>query len=471
MELPSRPEGIDDQSYLKLLQIYARSHRKDGKPYLAEALHPDTGSFEGHDGYNHSEHYFHSGYCDLIITGLVGLKPRADDVLEIVPLAPDSWEYFALDDVSYHGHRVSILWDKQGTRYQRGTGFQVLVDGVVAARSEKLERLTAKLPAPSSAPLPVPAATLVNYAVNNDGDYFPRISTSHTGQNSSPAKLIDGNYWYHAHPPNRWTAAGSQQEQDWVEIDLGMPRKIHTVKLYFLDDGNEIVPPQAYEVEYWQDGKWQTLPKQERALQAPTGRRPNVIKIPETAVSKLRVVLSHVPHKFSGMTEIELWGDATLPVEPAAPPTGNLAFNAKRDGFPKATASFSDRYGGTPEKAIDGKIVYPPTPMNRWTSYGSPQASDWFEVDFGAPQQVSRAELHIYDDRGGVQPPAAYTIEYLDGETWKEVANAKRSPEKPAGSTVNTVRFESIKTTKLRVIFTHQGQARSGLTELEIWKE
>ncbi len=23
-------------------------HRKDGKPYLAEALHPDTGSFEGH---------------------------------------------------------------------------------------------------------------------------------------------------------------------------------------------------------------------------------------------------------------------------------------------------------------------------------------------------------------------------------------------------------------------------------------
>ena len=60
--------------YLKLLHNYALSHRKDGRPYLAEALHPDTGSFEGHDAYNHSEHYFHSGFCDLVITGLVGLQ-------------------------------------------------------------------------------------------------------------------------------------------------------------------------------------------------------------------------------------------------------------------------------------------------------------------------------------------------------------------------------------------------------------
>ena len=97
----------------------ALTHRKDGKPYLAEAAHPDTGSFEGHDGYNHSEHYFHSGFNDLIITGLVGVKPRADDVLEIDPLAPADWPWFALDDLPYHGSPVSIVWDKDGTRYQR----------------------------------------------------------------------------------------------------------------------------------------------------------------------------------------------------------------------------------------------------------------------------------------------------------------------------------------------------------------
>jgi hypothetical protein len=67
---------VTRDDYYKMLHTYAISHRKDGKPYLAEALHPDTGSFEGHDGYNHSEHYFHSGFNDLVITGLIGVKPR-----------------------------------------------------------------------------------------------------------------------------------------------------------------------------------------------------------------------------------------------------------------------------------------------------------------------------------------------------------------------------------------------------------
>jgi hypothetical protein len=76
-----RQDIVTKADYLKSLQIYARTHRKNGRPYIAEAAHPDTGSWDGHDSYNHSEHYFHSGYVDLIVTGLVGLRPRADDVL------------------------------------------------------------------------------------------------------------------------------------------------------------------------------------------------------------------------------------------------------------------------------------------------------------------------------------------------------------------------------------------------------
>ena len=57
-----KQDVVTKADYLKLLQTYAKTHRKDGKPYIAEACHPDTGSWEGHDTYNHSEHYFHSGY-------------------------------------------------------------------------------------------------------------------------------------------------------------------------------------------------------------------------------------------------------------------------------------------------------------------------------------------------------------------------------------------------------------------------
>ena len=120
---------VTSADYVKLLQNYARSHRKEGRPYLAEALHPDTGSFEGHDAYQHSEHYFHSGYCDLVITGLVGLKPVSPNRLEVHPLAPATWDWFALDDVMYHGRRISIIWDRLGTRYGQGLGLTVLADG------------------------------------------------------------------------------------------------------------------------------------------------------------------------------------------------------------------------------------------------------------------------------------------------------------------------------------------------------
>ncbi len=94
-------QAVTPADYVDLLGIYARSHRKDGRPYLAEALHPDTGSFEGHDGYNHSEHYFHSAYCDLVITGLIGFKTRDDAALELIPLAPRTgitlpWRMFVI---------------------------------------------------------------------------------------------------------------------------------------------------------------------------------------------------------------------------------------------------------------------------------------------------------------------------------------------------------------------------------------
>lgn len=109
--------------------------------------------------------------------------------------------------------------------------------------------------------------------------------------------------------------------------------------------------------------------------------------------------------------------------------------------------------------------------MNRWTSYGSPKSSDWLEVEFAEPKEVGRIELYIYDDRGGVQPPKSYTVEVFRDGTWHEADRQVKSPEKPAGSAMNTVTFVRETTSKLRVVFTHQGQARSGVTEMEVWKE
>lgn len=459
---------VTRDDYFKLLRIFALSHRKNGKPYLAEAMHPDTGSFEGHDGYNHSEHYFHSGFCDLVITGLIGLKTRDDDVIELDPLAPPVWDYFAIDDLPYKGHHLSVLWDKSGARYQRGAGLTLLVDGAEVATSRTLGKLTAKLPVAVERPS-LPAR--MNFAVNNDGDYFPRLTASYVAPRTSLAKMNDGNYWYHKDPPNRWTCEGSPNSSDWLTIDLGKPRRVDTVKLYLLDDENGKVSAPAKIELFAADGSdWKAIAGQKFNLPAPVGHRPYIVTFAPADIQRLKVVLTHAATGKSGATEIEIWGYATTPYVPAAPPVGNLAFNPKKEGFPKASASFSDHFGGTPDKAIDGKTVFLPTPMNRWTSYGSPNESDWLEVDFGKEVTVGRAVLHIYDDRGGVQPPTKYTVQLWSGSSWHDVDDQTNDPPQPTGGMANTATFKPAKAEKIRVLFVHAGKARSGVTEMEVWE-
>ena len=478
---------VSRADYVKLLHIFAISHRKNGRPYLAEALNPDTGSFVGHDSYNHSEHYFHSSFNDLVITGLIGLKPRDDDVLELDPLAPKEWNWFALDDVPYRGRHLSILWDKDGSRYGKGAGFRVLADGQELASMNQPGKVMAKLPATRSADFQIGTPNRsselrrMNFAVNNDGDYYPRLAASFTASNASLDKINDGNYWYTIHPPNRWTTAGSTNASDSIEIDFGAPRRIDTVKFYFLDDSDtetdprreptKIVAPARYTLEFQNGSAWRSIPNQQRTPATPSGHRPNTVQFTARDVRKLRATFTHAKGGCTGLTEIEAWGEGSRPYVPPPGRPGNLAYNPTGKGFPKATASHSDVYGGVPRNANDGRIIYKTNPVNRWTSYGSPDATDWLEIDFGEAQEVSRAGLYIFDDHGGVQAPADYTVQYFSNGEWQEARNQLKSPAIPTGGALNTVAFDKVTTPKIRIVFTHQGKARSGVTELELWRE
>lgn len=463
-------EALAADDYQKLLSIYARSHRKDGKPYLAEALHPDTGSFDGHDAYNHSEHYFHSGYCDLIITGLGGLVPRDDDTLQVHPLGSSDWEYFALDQVPYRGHLVSVVWDKSGTRYGLGKGLHLLVDGKSVATSPSLEPISVQhaVPLVESQQL---ASVPTNFAVNNDGTYYPRLTASFTSNNSSLAKVNDGNYWYLQHPPNRWTCEGSPNSEDWLEIDFGTVRRIDTVKLFVLDDKNldgKVLAPQSICLERWFNDKWQATEGSPVPMNI-EGHRPTTIKFAAMEVERLRVTFVHAGNARTGLTEIEVWGDAPLPLAALPHPKGNLAYNEGQREFPKATASYHDRFGGVPRSAIDGITNFSPTPTNRWTSYESPNDRDWLEIDFGREAEFHQVDLAIYDDRGGVQPPESYTIEVWRNDAWLPIENVAKNPPKPLGSQWNIATFEPVKSPKVRIQFTNRGKARSGVTEVMVW--
>ncbi|MEX0586580.1 MAG: discoidin domain-containing protein, partial [Pirellulales bacterium] len=252
---------------------------------------------------------FHSAFVDLILTGLVGIVRGDDDSLVLHPLAPEDWDYFAVDDVPYRGRKLAVAWDKRGDRYGMGAGLHVLIDGKKIHTSTKLDRVSVRLPA--QAPAPAKKARLANYAVNNDKNEFPRITASFTAANTSAAKLIDGNFWYHISPPNRWTAAGSPNASDSVEIDFGATRRIDTVKVYVLDDSRDIVPPAKIAIETWDGAAWGDIKDATARPEKPTGRRANVFHFPERATSRLRVVLTHGAGK-TGLTEIEAWGEPEI---------------------------------------------------------------------------------------------------------------------------------------------------------------
>lgn len=82
-----------------------------------------------------------------MINGLVGLRPRADDTIEVNPLVPEGrWEWFKLDNVSYHGRILTITWDKDGKKYGGEVGLQVFADGNLIGSRASLGRVTAQLP-------------------------------------------------------------------------------------------------------------------------------------------------------------------------------------------------------------------------------------------------------------------------------------------------------------------------------------
>ena len=157
---------VGRKDYFNLLKIYAKSHRLKGDngtvvPWIDENLNPSNGDWisrtrlktwkngawdAGKGGEERGKDYNHSTYCDLVISGLIGLRPRADDTVEVNPLVPvGTWDYFCLDRVPYHGRLLTIFYDKTGERYNRGKGLRVLADGKEIAASETLAKITGVL--------------------------------------------------------------------------------------------------------------------------------------------------------------------------------------------------------------------------------------------------------------------------------------------------------------------------------------
>tara|TARA_B100001564_G_scaffold349569_1_gene352849 strand:- start:2112 stop:3773 length:1662 start_codon:yes stop_codon:yes gene_type:complete len=142
--------SVSKDEYYPLLLQYAKSHKirnetGEEQNWIDENLNPFTGDWisrtrlkewengtwsDAKGGVERGKDYNHSSFCDLVLNDLLGIKPKLNSTIEINPLIPDNWEWFAVKNVNYQGKKIDIVWDKSGEKYELGKGLTIFVNDI-----------------------------------------------------------------------------------------------------------------------------------------------------------------------------------------------------------------------------------------------------------------------------------------------------------------------------------------------------
>jgi hypothetical protein len=304
---------INETDYFNLLSGYAATQYRNGVPYVAEAHNPDSNSWM-YDTYNHSEDYNHSTYIDNIIAGLLGLRAQSNSTLTVNPLVPSSWTYFLLENVAYHGHNVTVLWDSTGSHYNQGSGLRIYVDDVLAGSRATIGSLTVNV----GSTIAQTIDTLVNIASNSQQfSQGPTPFASYTSPYDDVWRAVDGIVFRTAVPQNtRWTCYNSPNAQDYFGVDLRQTQAISNVKLFFYSDGGGVQLPSSYDLQYLSGSNWVTVPGQQRSVSSTTSNSPTTITFSTITTSQLRVVAPNVGNGTGwGLSEFEVWAPAVFKIQ------------------------------------------------------------------------------------------------------------------------------------------------------------
>ncbi|KAH7232866.1 hypothetical protein BKA59DRAFT_534600 [Fusarium tricinctum] len=129
---------------------------------------------------------------DLIMSGLVGVRPRQDDVLEVNPLVDEDISYFCAENILYHGRNVTVPWDATGDKYGK-SGLRIQIDGQDAGSSDKLERLEIKLEH-ETAPVSRPIAKSIQLQADSSP---PKVASSISNADQQHFHdVFNGRIWF-----------------------------------------------------------------------------------------------------------------------------------------------------------------------------------------------------------------------------------------------------------------------------------
>lgn len=253
---PKSSSAASRSDYIRILTQYAQLHYNPARGNILdieEDYHPDSGS--PIVGLVRSPHYFHSSYVDLILSGLVGIRPRADDKIEVHPTIDNTITFFRVERVLYHGHDIAVQWDVDGSRYG-SQGLIVEINGQVSARSATADRVVVDV-APRQN-LQLFNSTLAVSIQTQPSTPWPKGSVSEANQDAAKVhSAIDGRVWFFPEMPHGWdTPAGSGSEM-WYQIEFEASTSTSRAEIAFYQsaiDGFDT--PKSYRIQIQSDGQW-----------------------------------------------------------------------------------------------------------------------------------------------------------------------------------------------------------------------
>ena len=410
---------ITNESYKKLLYWVAFSHYQGG-----DNRYPDQNEFWNMDNnssgstipeknsdasknggkitYRSWIHHTQLGTTNwTIIEDVAGVVPREDNKIELNPIEIPDWNHFTVNNLSYHGRDMSIVWNNDGT-YDAPQGYTLYLDGSAVFTSDKLAHLiydpasgTVEVKDDSGAQISgmttatMPNANEVSYGSNS------RVTQifAQSGQNVDEASQsqinvaqgadVEATYETKGYPATNavdgtnvmesfWGTKGTENAKDSITVKFkdGV-QTIDDVRLYFYQTSSSQTisgysEPSVYTLEYQNEaGEWQVLPNQVRT---PTyaGANYNRVQFDPVNAQAIRATFTPQSGMAVGIKEIQAYNTGIRPTEEptnAAPEVdayvssstssgAQIVGSVKDDGLPNGEISSKWEQVSGPENGV-----------------------------------------------------------------------------------------------------------------------
>lgn len=365
---------------------------------------------------NNPNHVMLGNMNYIYIEDMGGIQPRSDELLELWPIDL-GYDHFMVNNLRYHGSDVTIVWDADGSHYDLGAGYSLFIDGERVAQADGLGRfvydpvaneivesddhITATVSADSGRDFASAVETsiederVVSYLQTAGIDLTEAgenlalgatASASHTQEGARPTP------WREFHTPGwsstsmnhtpgaideterpvtldaltdgvtvnepYWGNYGAEDEQGWVELDLGEPQELDNVKLFFVTDRQSggYKEPARYTIQVPDgNGGWETIPDQFKAPKVPAPKF-NESLFEAVTTDKIRVSFTNAVGHYTAISEIQVFNSGRdVPEVVNDAPIVTIAADSTKDGNLSTTLVATVSDDGLPE---DGELTY-----------------------------------------------------------------------------------------------------------------